>query len=103
MAMSSIETDNQPWATSFRKMVFIIIWKVAGELVRPKNMTVGSKSPSCVRKAAFHSSPGLIRTLLYPHLTSNLVKSVHFVRRSIVCGIRGMELRFFLVHLLMGR
>jgi hypothetical protein len=34
-------------------MVFIIIWNVAGELVKPKNMTVGSNRPSGVRKAAF--------------------------------------------------
>jgi hypothetical protein len=45
-------------------MAFIIVWKVAGELVNPKNMTLGSKSPLFVIKAAFHSSPGLMRTLL---------------------------------------
>src|SRR6202795_954891 len=100
--MLCIFYDNTPWATSFRKMVFIIIWKVAGEFVRPKNMTVGSKRSSCVRKAAFHSSPGLIRTLLYPQRTSNLVKRVHCVKRSMVWGMRGMEFRFFLLHLLMG-
>ncbi|KAI0261693.1 hypothetical protein BGY98DRAFT_929414, partial [Russula aff. rugulosa BPL654] len=65
-----------PRATSLLKMVFIIIWNVAGEFVSPKNMTVGSNSPSGVRKAAFHSSPGLIRILLYPQRTSNLVNSV---------------------------
>jgi hypothetical protein len=41
-------------------MVFIIIWKVAGELVSSKNMTMGSNSPLGVRKAAFHSSPGFM-------------------------------------------
>ncbi len=58
--MSSIYTESHPWATSVRKMVFIIIWKVAGEFVRPKNITVGSNSPSGVRNAAFHLSPSLI-------------------------------------------
>ncbi|OSX55833.1 hypothetical protein POSPLADRAFT_1092401, partial [Postia placenta MAD-698-R-SB12] len=59
------------------KISFIMAWKVAGELVRPKNITrVGSYSPRLVTKAAFHSSPALIRTLLYPHRTSNFVKSV---------------------------
>ncbi|KIJ08059.1 hypothetical protein PAXINDRAFT_41482, partial [Paxillus involutus ATCC 200175] len=52
---------------------FIKFWKVAGELVRPKNMTRGSNKPRFVRNAAFHSSPSLIRTLLYPQRTSNLV------------------------------
>ncbi|KAF9799045.1 hypothetical protein IEO21_10624 [Rhodonia placenta] len=58
------------------KMSFIIAWKVAGELVRPKNITRGSYNPRLVTKAAFHSLPALIRTLLCPHLTSNFVKSI---------------------------
>ena len=40
-------------------VVFIIIWKVAGEFVRPKNIMVGSNSPSGVRNAAFYLSPSL--------------------------------------------
>ena len=31
-------------------------WNVAGEFVRPKNMTIGSNSTRLVRNAAFHSS-----------------------------------------------
>jgi len=58
--MSSMNTDVSPFATSGQNIVFIIIWNVAGELVRPKNMMVGSNNPSGVRKAAFHLSPGLI-------------------------------------------
>jgi hypothetical protein len=46
-------------------------------LVRPKNMTVGSNSPSGVRNTAFHSLPGFIRILLYLHRMSNFVNSVH--------------------------
>jgi len=37
-------------------MSFIIVWKVAGLLVIPKNITRGSKRPRLVRKAAFHLS-----------------------------------------------
>ena len=51
-------------------------WNVAGEFVIPKNITVGSDSPLLVIKAPFHSSPSLIRTLLYPHQMSNFVKIV---------------------------
>jgi hypothetical protein len=58
---------------SLANMEFIIVWKVAGELVSLKNITVGLNSPSLVMKAAFHSSPSLILTLLYPHHMSNLV------------------------------
>ena len=68
-----------PLAIRSLKIVFIIVWNVAGELVSPKNMTVGSKSPSGVKNAAFDSSPGLIRMLLYPHLMSNFVKRAIFV------------------------
>ena len=57
----------------FLKMSSIIAWNVTGELHIPKNITVGSKSPLFVLKAAFHWSPSLILTLLYPHQTSNLV------------------------------
>src|SRR5229473_7264356 len=99
MARSSMYTESHPCATCFRNMVFIIIWKVAGEFVRPKNMTVGSKSPSGVRNAAFHSSPVFIQILLYPHHMSNLVNSVHPLSRSIVWGMRGETLWFLFVHL----
>src|SRR6266478_5131751 len=101
-AMSSIYTDNQPCATSVRKMVFIIIWNVAREFVRPKNMTVGSNSPSGVRKVAFHSSPSLMRMLLYPHWTLTFVKRVHLHNLSITWGISGETFQFFMVHLLIG-
>ena len=52
-------------------MVFIIVWNVAGELVRLKNMTLGSNRPWLVINATFHLSP-LMHTLLYPHRMSNL-------------------------------
>src|SRR6266446_1436489 len=79
---------SHPWATSVRKMVFIIIWKVAGEFVSPKNITVGSNNPLGVRNAAFHSSPSLILMLLYPHRTSTFVKRVHPRSRSMTWGMR---------------
>src|SRR5258708_37468786 len=49
-----------------QRMSFIIIWKVAGELHSPKNMTSGLKSPRFVEKAPFHSSPSFSQTLLKP-------------------------------------
>ena len=56
------------------KMSFIIVWKVAGLLVILKNIMRSSKRLWLVQKAAFHSSLGLIRTLLKPHRTSSFVK-----------------------------
>ena len=103
MAISSIYTDSHPFATSIQKIVFIIIWNVAGELVSPKNITIGSNSPSGVRNAPFHSSPSLIHRLLYPHHMSNFVNRVLLLRRSIVWGMSGDTFQFFFVHLLIGR
>ena len=54
---------------------FIIAWNVAGEFVNLKNITVSSKNPSSIVKAAFHSSPFLILTLLYPHHRSIFVNT----------------------------
>ncbi len=74
-------------------------WKVAGEFVSPKNMTVGSNSPSLVLKVAFHSSPSLMHMLLYPHLTSNLEKSLFPARSWINSVINGRGYLFGIVHL----
>ena len=92
-----------PAATPGQKIVFIIIWKVTGELVSPKNIMVGSNSPSGVRKAAFHLSPGLILMLLYPQWTLTLVNNVHPASRSITDGISGETFLFHFVHLLRGQ
>jgi len=72
-------------------MVFIMVWKVVGELVRLKNITVGPKSPSFMMKAAFHLSSSLMSTSLYPHLTSIPVNKVHPLSRSISWGMRGSQ------------
>src|SRR6266446_6944966 len=56
-----------------QRMSFIMVWKVAGELHSPKNMTSGSKSPRFMEKAAFHSSPSLRWTLLKPQRRSKVV------------------------------
>src|SRR5712691_2279102 len=98
-----MNTEKKPSMTSCRKMVFIIIWKVAGELVSPKNMTVGSNSPSGVRNAAFHSSPVLIQMLLYPQRMSNLVNKVQPVSQLMTVGMSGDTLRLHFVHLFKGR
>ena len=45
---------SHPSAIILQNKSFMNCWNVAGELQRLKNMTVGSKSPLCVMKAAFH-------------------------------------------------
>jgi len=63
-----------PSAMRSQKMLFIMVWKVAGLLIILKNITKGSNRPQLVQKVAFHSSSGLIWTLLKPQWTSSLVK-----------------------------
>src|SRR6267154_5815974 len=89
-------------AIRLQNSVFIMDWKVVGELVSPKNIMVGSYSPLLVVKAAFHSWPFFTRTALYPHQISNLVKRVHPLRWSICWGISGNGYLFRTVHVLMG-
>src|SRR5260221_6018268 len=64
-----------------QRMSFIIVWKVAGELHSPKNMTSSSKSPRFMEKAAFHSSPSLRQTLLKPQQRSKVVN------HSMLCNL----------------
>ena len=66
-------------------------WKVARLLVRPKNMTRGLKRPKFVWKVAFHSSPSLIHTLLYPQCTSSFIKylALESEIQLIMSGMRG--------------
>ena len=66
-----------------------MVWKVAGELVSPKNITVGLYNPSLVMNAAFHPSFSLMRTSLYPHSILNPVNRVQSCNWSMSWGIRG--------------
>src|SRR5216683_6467795 len=93
---------SSPLAIWLWNSVFIIDWKVAGELQSPKNITVGSYSPSLVVKVAFHSWPFLICTALYPQRMSNFVKRVHPLRRSVCWGISRRGYLFRTVHMLTG-
>ena len=85
------------------KISFIIVWKVVGELVKPKYITRGSKSPRFVRKAAFHSSPSQMRTLLKPQRMSSFVKNRAPFNRLIRSLIKGSGYRFFTVIALSAR
>ena len=52
--MSYIYITSHSSAIMSLNELFINFWKVAGELDNPKNITIGSKSPLWVIKAAFH-------------------------------------------------
>src|SRR6266702_2041571 len=75
----------------------------SGELVRPKYITVGSKSPYLVLKAALCSSPSRIRTLLYPHRTSSFVYMCALLRSRMRSEIRGRGYWFRTVTALIFR
>ena len=70
------------------KRLFIIAWKVAGELQSPKNITVDSKRPRLVLKSTFHWSLSLTQILLYPDLRSILVKIIASWSLSVSSVIR---------------
>ena len=95
-------TFNHFSAMLLANMEFIIVWKVAGKLVSPKNITVSSNRPSFVMMAAFHSSPSLICTLLYPQRMLNLVYREHPLSWLMSLGIRGSGYVFRIVHWLTG-
>ena len=75
-----------------------MFWNVAGELHNLKNMTIGSNISLLVLNAAFHSSPSLILTLLYPHQMSNFVKYLDPWSLSITSEINGSGYAFLIVH-----
>ena len=83
-----------------QKIMFIIAWKVARELVRLKNITVGSKRPRSVTKEAFHSSPFLMCMLLYPYLMSSLVNTMASFIMSKSSWINGKGQTFWMMCLL---
>src|SRR5882724_8455862 len=82
---------HYPSSMSSLKMSFIIVWKVAGLFVKPKNITKGSKRPWFVLKVAFHSSLSLIHMLLYPQWTSSFVKYLVLASKTLLrmSGIKG--------------
>ena len=90
MRVSSMYTVSHPSAISLVNIAFIIVWKVAGELVSPKNITVGLNSPLLVMNAAFHLSPFLMCMLLYPCQRSTLVNSSVPCILAISLEIRGI-------------
>jgi len=57
------------------RILFIIVWNIAGEFVIPKNITVGSNNSICVINAFFYSSSFLILTLLKLHHKSIFVNT----------------------------
>jgi hypothetical protein len=79
------------------KVSFIIIWKVAGELVRLAYITSGSKSSQLVWNLAFHLSPSQIQMLLNPHQTLSFVKNQAPFKQLMRSLIKGSRYWFFTV------
>ena len=96
--MSSINITVFSWFMRSWNRSFIIIWKVARELVNLKYITVGSYAPICIVNAAFHLSPSLILTLLYPYLRSSFINTFLFPTPSSISIIRGKGYPFFIIH-----
>jgi len=71
-------------------MLFIMLWKVASALEKPKYITVASKRPHLVINTVFYLFPSLMQTLLYPHLKSILIKIEALLSGSIKSAILGI-------------
>jgi len=89
MIISSMKVAMVPWLIISQKRLFIIVWKVAGELVSLKYMTIGLYASIYVIKTIFHSSPSLILMLLYPYLKSNFVNTFLLPTPSRISAISG--------------
>jgi len=92
-----------PQAICSRNIVSIIVWNVAGELVSPKNITFGWKSPRLVINTALCRSSSTICTVLYPQRMSTTVISSASPILLINWGMSGRGYRFLMVHSLMGQ
>ena len=90
-------TTMIPSAMRVLKMSFIMVWKVAGLLVIPKNIIRDSKRLRLVQKTAFHSSLDLMHTLLKPHQTSSFVKYLALRSWETSLEIRGRGYLFLTI------
>ena len=75
--ITTLSTNAATFSSFIRslKILFIISWNMAGKFVILKNIAVGSKDPTCVVNAPFHSFSFLILILLNSHLRSILVNT----------------------------
>ena len=88
---SSIKLATSLVLIKFHRILFIIIWNVAEELVSPKNITVGSNKSSGVMNTTFYLSLYFIYTLLYLHYKSNLVNTFFVPIFSTISEIKDKE------------
>ena len=88
---SSIKLATSPVLIKFHRILFIIIWNVAEELVSPKNITVGSNKSSGVMNTTFYLSLYFIYILLYLHCKSNLVNTFFVPIFSTISEIKDKE------------
>ena len=89
-----------PCSMMSSNVMSIIDWNVTDELHIPKNITVSLNNPLFVLNATFHSSPCLIRMLLYPHHTSILEKYLAPFSLSMSSNMSGKGYAFLTVQLL---
>ena len=94
---SSMKTATFPSLIISLRILFIIAWNIAGEFVIPKNITIGSKDPTCIVNTLFYSSPSFILTLLKPHHKSILVNPLLLPMLSIKSVINSSRQLFFTV------
>jgi len=96
----SSKYTTTPWSKNSLRILFIIVWKVAGAMTSPKDMTLYSYCPYHVRKAVLCSSPFLIRIRSYPSFKLSFVNTFALATRSCSSSMTGRGYLFRIVNLL---
>ena len=95
--ISSTKATTFPSLIISLRILFIIIWNIAGEFVIPKNMAIGSKNLIQVVNAPFHLFFSLILTLLNLYQRSILVNTCLLSMLSIKSIINESRQLFFTI------
>ena len=73
--ISPMKFTTSPVLIKSYRILFIIVWNIAGEFISPKNITIGLNNSFNIVNAAFHLSLSFIYILLYPYYKSNLINT----------------------------
>ena len=86
---SSIKLATFSMLIKSHRILFIMVWNIAGEFVSLKNIMIGSNDLSGVVNTAFHSSPSFILMLLYFYHKSIFVNTFLVPMFSTIFEMRG--------------
>ena len=95
----SMKFTTFPVLIKFYRILFIIVWNIAGKFISPKNITIGLNNSSNIVNATFYLSSSFIYTLLYPYHKSNLINTSFVPIFFLISKINSKEYLFLIFHL----